>query len=291
MLSIVKRNSVYYFRIRIPADVRRYFPSAEIMKSLRTRLYRQAKALARKELGALEKVLMTIRSGVLTEDEIVRLVSKYKREQLVFHDKLMDDCVAAYNTPLSPDDLEWMEEDELEELPEGEAPASVKGFRKLLLEVQHSMRQEAADRLLDMRGMDESTIRTANRITKQYHVDQDSDEFKSLCRAVALANKEICDTLIQRTEMGDSDYDRQERAKPRSKTLKELIDLYQKEHIESWADLTSTKAIHSRILHMFGNLSLADIDREMCVQFREDLKEYPLKNSVNRHAKMTHLGG
>jgi|GEM_PF-2853310 len=44
MLSIVKRQSVYYFRVRIPADVRKHFPAGEIMKSLHTRLYRQAKS-------------------------------------------------------------------------------------------------------------------------------------------------------------------------------------------------------------------------------------------------------
>lgn len=279
MLSIVKRNSVYYFRIRIPADVRQYFPSAEIMKSLRTQLYRQAKGLARKELGALEKVFMAIRSGVLTEDEIVRLVAKYKREQLGFHDRLMDDCVAAYHAQPTPEDLEWMDEDEIGELQEGEAPASVRGFRKLLLDIQQDMQQKAADRLLDMRGMDELTMRTARHIIKQYSVDQESDEFKSLCRAVALADREICDTLIQRTATGDSDYDRQERERPRSKTLKELIELYHRENAEGWADPASTKAIHSRILHMLGDHPLADIDREMCIQFREDLKEYPLKNS------------
>jgi hypothetical protein len=82
MLSIVKRSSVYYFRARIPSDVRKHFPFAEITRSLHTRLYRQAKSLARGKLGELEKVFMKIRSGLLTNDEIIKLVDKFKREQL-----------------------------------------------------------------------------------------------------------------------------------------------------------------------------------------------------------------
>lgn len=275
MLSIVKRSSVYYFRARIPSDVRKHFPFAEITRSLHTRLYRQAKNLARGKLGELEKVFMKIRSGLLTNDEIIKLVDKFKREQLDYDTVVMDEIVENYNTPPSEDDLQWMDEDEYT----GDGTSSVKGFRELAVKLQHRMRQEASDNLLDMRGMDKVTVGIASRLSEGYVVSKESQEFKNLCRAVALAKKEICDTLIQRTETGDSDYDRQERAKPKSKTLKELITIYHQEKEKTWADPGSTKAIHSRILHMLGDIRLSEIDREMCIQFRENLKEYPLKNS------------
>jgi len=90
MLSIVKRNAVYYFRIRVPVDMRKHFPSAEIVRSLHTGLYKQAKSLARGKLGELERVFMTIRSGVLTDDEITKLVEKYKREKLSKYEDWLD---------------------------------------------------------------------------------------------------------------------------------------------------------------------------------------------------------
>lgn len=272
---LFKRNSTYYFRLRIPSDVRKHFPFAEITRSLHTQLYRQAKSLARGKLGELEKVFMKIRSGILSDDEIIKLVDKYKRENLAHDTVVMDEIVESYHTLPSEEDLQWMDEDEYTD----DGTSSVKGFRALLARLQHRLRQDASDNLLDMRGMDASTMQIASRLVHGQQVDKDSQEFKNLCRAVALANKEMYETMIQRTETGDSDYDRHERTKPKSKTLKDLITIYHKEKEQSWADPASTKAIHSRILHMFGDIPLSEIDREMCVQFREDLKEYPLKNS------------
>lgn len=265
MLSIVKRNEVYYFRQRVPVDMRKHFRCAEVVRSLHTGLYRQAKSLARGKLGELERVFMTIRSGVLTEDEIVLLIDKYKREQLSKSESFMD---------------------ALQEV-DG---SNIKDARALLSEYWSDEVQAAKDVLLDQRGMNELVVGVAHNLLGTPHkqlLEQGEDgvniasyspEFKSLCRAVALANKEIYDTLIQRNETGDSEYDRQERAKPKSKTLGELIAEYHAEKAGSWADPQSTIAIHNRIIHMLGNIRLDTIDRKTCVAFRDDLKQYPLKN-------------
>ena len=213
MHSVVKRKSTYYFRQRIPKDVRRHFPCAEIIHSLHTGLYRQAKSLAIGELRELEKVFMTIRAGVLTEVEIEKLVDKYKREQLSKSEALMD-------TLLTVDG------------------GSVKSARKTLLEYHKEQTGIAKDVLLDLRGLEEMTVHTAQSllgITREdgddvvggINIDSYGAEFKNLCRAVALANKEIFETLVERNESGDSEYDRKERAKPKCKTLQELIAQYE----------------------------------------------------------------
>jgi len=259
LLSIVKRNSVYYFRLRVPADMRKHFPCNEIRCSLHTQLYRQAKSLARGKLGELERVFMTIRSGVLTDDEITKLVDKYKRENLAKSDEWIDTVQA-------------------------NGSGDIKDARLLLSEIYSDKMDELTNVLLNERGMETLTVHTAHSLLNEQGQDgvniaSYSPEFKSLCRAVALANKEIYDTVIQRNDTGDSDYDRQERSKPKSKTLKELIEEFHAEKERGWADPASTKAIHKRILHMFGNIRLDEIDRKMCVAFRDDLKQYPLKNS------------
>lgn len=159
---------------------------------------------------------MSIRSGALTEAEIVRLVDKYKREQL---DK-------------SQSNLDVLQE---------KRGGSFRDTRKVLTGFYDRKKDETTDTLLDLRGMEESTVYTAYSLLREQppsdgvNVDSYSAEFKGLCRAVALANKEIFTALQQRNETGDSDYDRAERANPRGITLGTLIDLYQREKAAGWA--------------------------------------------------------
>lgn len=260
MLSIIKRNSVYYFRVRVPADVRKHFPAGEVVRSLHTGLYRQAKSLARGKLGALERVFMTIRAGVLTDDEIQKLVEKYKREWLDKSETDVDQLAAGWGS-------------------------SYKDGRQMLAEVWTDQEDLHKHYLLNERGLDEQTVYTALELIGKkpkeegIYPDEFTPEFKKLCRAVALANKEVYTTILERNETGDSAYDRQERAKPKSKTLKELMAQYVAEKRDSWEDPQSTIAIHNRILHIFGNVRLDSIDRARCIEFREELKDYPLKNT------------
>ena len=74
MSALLKRNDVYYFRLRIPKDIRKFFPRPEIVKSTHTKKYTQAKGLVRGLLGKIEGLFMVIRSGVLTDVEINRIV-------------------------------------------------------------------------------------------------------------------------------------------------------------------------------------------------------------------------
>jgi hypothetical protein len=127
--------------------------------------------------------------------------------------------------------------------------------------------EEAKDVLLDLRGRNEHVVDTALRLCGEKGWDGESNfddrtDFRELCRNIALANKEIYETLIQRNETGDSEYDRTERSKPKCKTLKELISTLHKEKAAEWSDASSTIAIHSRILHMLGDIRLDQIDRD-----------------------------
>ena len=76
----------------------------------------------------------------------------------------------------------------------------------------------------------------------------------------------------------ETDYDNRGKDHRSGGTLKELLYLYHQENESKWKDAASIKAIHNRILHMLGDVPLDEIDRQRCVQFRNDLKEYPLRN-------------
>jgi integrase len=197
---------------------------------------------------------MTIRSGVLTDDMIQKLVSDYRIKALV---------------------------------PDHTFPPVGKDFRLLYTEHLENQRDICQESLLDARGQDANNTDLALYILRKAgmvppdceDIPPDTPGFNELCIEAARAQLEIVKTIHQRTTTGDSEYDKAERSKPKSKTLKELIELYWKEKASEWSDPDSTKGIHRKILHIMGDIPLNEIDRARCVQFREELKAYPLKNS------------
>src|SRR5665648_315982 len=80
---LLKRDGRYYFRIRVPLDLRRWFgPRGEIKISLKTNSYNDAKNLARVWIYRGERLFTQLRSAMLTDDQIKRLVADYLDETL-----------------------------------------------------------------------------------------------------------------------------------------------------------------------------------------------------------------
>jgi hypothetical protein len=69
---LVKKNKVYYLRIRIPKDVKQYFPSSEIKKILHTSSFKNACSQNRLIVAETEKVFMMIRSNMLTTSQVYK---------------------------------------------------------------------------------------------------------------------------------------------------------------------------------------------------------------------------
>jgi hypothetical protein len=82
MQSLTRINDVYYFRLRVPKDVRRHFPRPEIVKSTHTKKYAQAKGLVRGLLGKTEGLFMVIRSKTLDDDGIAKIVREFVESTL-----------------------------------------------------------------------------------------------------------------------------------------------------------------------------------------------------------------
>ena len=66
MPALAKIKDMYYFRLRIPKDLRKFFPRPEIIKSTHTRKYTQAKGLVRGLLGKTEELFMVTDYAVVT---------------------------------------------------------------------------------------------------------------------------------------------------------------------------------------------------------------------------------
>ena len=88
MAYLLKRNDVYYLRVKIPSDLSRWFPDKrEIRKSLRTKDRRQAKVCFSGHLGRTERTFALMRAGIMTDSEIKKLAADYLRETLERSDR------------------------------------------------------------------------------------------------------------------------------------------------------------------------------------------------------------
>lgn len=75
---LLKRDGRYYFRLRVPLDLRRWFaPREEIKKSLKTNSFNGAKCLVRVWIYRSEQLFAQLRSAMLTDDKIKQLVADY----------------------------------------------------------------------------------------------------------------------------------------------------------------------------------------------------------------------
>lgn len=80
---LIRRDGRYYFRIRVPLDLRRWFgPKEEIKKSLKTNGYNDARSLARAWLYRSERLFTRLSSAMVTDDQIKKLVTDYLDETL-----------------------------------------------------------------------------------------------------------------------------------------------------------------------------------------------------------------
>ena len=75
---LLRVNGRYYFRIHIPLDLRRWFVGRrEIKRSLKSGNLEFAKSSARHWVYRTERLFAQIRSGMLTNDRVRKLVADY----------------------------------------------------------------------------------------------------------------------------------------------------------------------------------------------------------------------
>lgn len=79
-LEKIRKN--YYFRLRVPADLVPYLDCKCLRKTLKTSNRDNARTLARTMLYASEQLFTQIRSGLMSEEQILELVRQYKQNVL-----------------------------------------------------------------------------------------------------------------------------------------------------------------------------------------------------------------
>jgi hypothetical protein len=153
---LLQRNGRYYFRRKIPLDIRPWFAGrVEIKKTLRTANWAAARSLARVQSFQAERIFTLIRSGALTGDQIRQLVDDYTEQTLR---ETEDERAQGSFLPSDREDLDDMLESHsflLADAKEALAMGSTEG-------VEHIARHLIQEKTLPM--------------------VEGSPEFKSLCR-------------------------------------------------------------------------------------------------------------
>jgi hypothetical protein len=73
---LYKRNNTYYFRLRIPHDLKHVIPISEIKKSLKCNTTHAAKSLGRVLANKAEEVFMLLRSQVLSPEQQIDVADR-----------------------------------------------------------------------------------------------------------------------------------------------------------------------------------------------------------------------
>ena len=270
---LIRINKTYYFRLRVPLDVKIYFHRREIKKTLNTSCYTSAKSLVKKFIAESERVFTMIRSGVLSEVMIKKMVD-------TFVDSRVKLCEMVRSKEVVFDDPEKQKSANLQNefldrvLPDRSKRKAYSAFSDLLtqtLQLDLSLRKSNQ---LDFITENVDSFLDENKI----EIDKTSHEYTKVCSEL-LKGAIRASKIIKEHELGnyETDYDIEYRNRKKYLTLSQLIDQYERDKNPSWTDPTRFQSIHRQILHILGNISINDIDRNTSIKLREALREYPRK--------------
>jgi len=294
MLYMVKKTTGYFFRMRLPHDVAAYFGRKEIIRSLHTARYKEAKSLTINHSAKAEKVFTMLRSGTLTDVMITKIVADFLEMAYTAAERVQNqettDCPPAihnridvYHRQLSElHELDYADrlkipEDRLHRLAKSSGLELQDGF-----ELLEQAGQEQAKELKRIKARNQThELPIIKEMAASYlkkhgiPVEESSDKYRALCRELFRVEMQIDETINAWQQGEETDLDTEIRQKLSCKKLSALIQQYESEKVASWSDPARMKSTHRQILHLLGDVRLNMIDRAMLIQFREDLKRYP----------------
>lgn len=271
MLYLVKRSSVYYFRLRIPKDVKLYFNRTEIQRSLSTSNYRLAKSLAIIQLADAERVFTMIRSKSLTLPLVHKMVQEY-----------LDRCLDNHQKSSIPidDDFEYeMVSDWILNDPETSADANIASCKMLLARNQlDGYASDKVKHMLDGQGVSYVS---------------GSDEFKSMCREFLQAEITYEEVVKARILGEVHPYELQIKERTKTDKLSTVMDAYLRRR-----EITSKARSQSQLKEKFAKILecieyetgsndalLSKIDYSFTESIAKRLVKYPLYRGTRYKGK------
>ena len=166
MEHLTKRSSYYYFRIAVPRDLVSVIERREIKKALKTRRSQYARSLAKAWGFQTERLFFTLRSGMLTQEQIKKVVNEFFHRTLR---ELEDNRLLGVGVPdkpegyYAPDDPEG--ENEIDTVIEN-CRDFIAGLREDLAYSNFKPYETSVDELLREQGVT---------------LDKDSIDYKRVC--------------------------------------------------------------------------------------------------------------
>jgi len=98
---LLRRNEHYYYKIKIPVDLQKHFPTPYITKSLRTTDLQDAKTILVGMEYRTHRVFTMLRTGMLDSDMVTSLVSEIMPSRVIKSGKVQTPHLLG---PCRPDD-------------------------------------------------------------------------------------------------------------------------------------------------------------------------------------------
>lgn len=287
-----KIEDVYYYRQAIPKDLRTLFGRNELKKSLKTREYRAARVQVKALVFRTEKLFTQLRSGMLTDKQIERMVKEYLDTFLEVSEQERSGEVT-FNNPVLLSHFQKLQERSeafYTSLHIPEVDETIVDTKARIYEYKAgSLQRKLATN--DFTGIEE-IVSLMLAINGYADIPKGSPDFQKICRE--FLKKEINAYRIE-AERTLGEYHGEfgklypgKSTAPQSVNLKELIDLYKKEVSlkDAWRESTRVKneGVFNIILELLGNIDIAEIDAKRMLQFFEDMKSYPSNRNKGRYA-------
>ena len=271
MGHICRIGNRYYYRIRIPKDLLKFFPSGELKKSLKTVSFKSAKALVKVYSFQAERLFTLVRSGMLTDTQITQLVAEY------FHNGLKD--AEDYRAGKSFHSVDAVA-DEIETLGAIHSDALDNLVTNNLKAVESSVSV-----FLEERGISLDTA--------------DTDAYQKLCRGILRAQAEMLSVEIERLKGNyQNEYDKRfnsltaeqapvntPESQETGKTLSEAITLHMKEKSLGKKLKPRSRVEYDSVYNLFqdviayltGNqdVYVSSLDTDILIRYSETLSQLP----------------
>lgn len=270
---LLKRGSWLYFRLAIPLDLLPLFSGRrELRTSLKTKCYSTAKGLSRLHLGRAERLFLQLRSGIMTIEEIRKLVAAHFKCTLAEAEDARADGSGV---------LEDYDED-------GEHGVSsvdgldlhLSGLMENLARGKHEAVSSVADSILAGAGIT---------------IDKGSHDYKLLCREALKGVIDATRIQLERmkghyggglrlTEPGEPHRDKP--APPPQVLLSAAVAEYVAEHGAGghWTKKTQAESegIYRLLVGIVGDQDMSELDYKVLSGFREALLKFPSNVSKRR---------
>jgi len=272
-------GETWYFRIRFPVDLKPFFKRDELKRTLRTKSLTSAKRLLKIWNAKTEKVFTLMRTGMLSDAQMKKLVEGYIKHTLAEHDseRLKKEGVRVGDRHISEDTV----------LETEDGPVRVSQRALFDPEAEH-VKEELEKNQFDYVSQRLDEFLRKNNL----EVDKGSVQYLQLCRDIALAHVNQIHQIDCQRDMGDfsdpyyhlstSKEERQPfgvEGSPKGVLLSELIEKYVKEKSaqEKWTEKSKEQSTErlGLMLEVIGDRPAGSLTRDDVVDCLEKLKRIP----------------